>query len=85
MYAIQVLQLERDILAGKLEQTAEVLGKMDELDQAIISLQLLYDSNPGSKIITKDRLEEIREGVVEILVRETTEALDRIVEGIKKL
>lgn len=78
MYSIQVLQKERDLL----KQGDE---RIDDLDQSIIALQLIYDPTPGSKIITRNELIEIREKITTILVEEIKEEaiLLRIVERFR--
>lgn len=83
MYAIHVLEKEKTRLLADKDNS----GRLDELDQAIIALTLLYDPSPKSKIITREKLEEIQGKIVNILTEEVKEegVLLRIVEKLKNL
>lgn len=62
MYSIDVLQRERDTLKEGDE-------RIDDLDQSIIALQLIYDPNPKSKIITREKLERYVDDIANIVMK----------------
>lgn len=83
MYSIQVLQDERDRLANNPDNS----DKLDDLDQSIIALQLIYDPNPKSKIITRERLEKYVDDITNIIMKRVKNEATvlEIIEDLKGL